>query len=74
MDLKEYRMVEGIGNYWNRRWEIQEKYKYFENGEWIEAWHMIFWSSDKARCEEVFEKYKKLGGKRNETESGLLLH
>ena len=54
MDLKEYRMVEGIGNHWNRRWEIQEKYKYFENGEWIEAWHMIFWSSDKARCEEVF--------------------
>lgn len=23
----------------------------------------FFWSSDKARCEEVFEKYKKLGGK-----------
>lgn len=35
----------------------------FENVEWIEAWHMIFWSSDKARCEKVFEKYKKLGGK-----------
>lgn len=42
MDLKEYRMVEGIGNHWNRRREIQEKYKYFENVEWIEAWHMIF--------------------------------
>lgn len=23
----------------------------------------FFWSSDKVRCEEVFEKYKKLGGK-----------
>lgn len=59
MDLKEYRMVEGIGNHWNRRWEIQEKYKYFENGEWIEAWYMIFWSSDKVRCGEMFDEFCK---------------
>lgn len=49
MDLKQYRMVEGIGSHWNKRWEIQEKYKYFENGEWVYSWHLVFWSSDKAR-------------------------
>lgn len=64
--LRQYRMVEGIGSYWNKRWEIQEKYKYYENGEWVYSWYLVFWSSDKARCEEVFEKYKKLGGKRND--------
>lgn len=56
--LRQYRMVEGIGSHWNKRWEIQEKYKYFENGEWVYSWYLVFWSSDKARCEEVFEKYK----------------
>lgn len=64
--LRQYRMVEGIGSHWNKRWEIQEKYKYFENGEWVYFWYLVFWSSEKARCEEVFEKYKKLGGKRND--------
>ena len=56
--LRQYRMVEGIGSHWNKRWEIQEKYEYFENGEWVYSWYLVFWSSDKTRCEEVFEKYK----------------
>lgn len=59
MNLRIYRMVEGIGGYMNKRWEIQEKYKYLHKDRWVEAWHMVFWSSDKARCEEVFAKYKK---------------
>lgn len=29
--LRKYRMVEGIGSNWNKRWEIQEKYKAEEN-------------------------------------------
>lgn len=57
--LRQYRMVEGIGSYWNKRWEIQEKYKYFENDEWVHSWHLVFWSSNKAKCEEKLEKYKK---------------
>lgn len=42
MDLKQYRMVEGIGSHWNKRLEIQEKYKYFENGELVYSWHLVF--------------------------------
>lgn len=56
--LRQYRMVEGIGSHWNKRWVIQEKYKYYENGEWVYSWYLVFWSSDKVKCEEVFEKYK----------------
>lgn len=52
-------MVEGIGNYFNKRWEIQEKYRYFENENWIEAWRTVFWCNDKTKCEEVFKKYKR---------------
>ena len=28
---KEYRLIEGIGQYWNKRWEVQEKYSYYED-------------------------------------------
>ena len=57
--LRQYRMVEGIGSHWNKRWEIQEEYKYFENDEWVHSWHLVFWSSNKTKCEEKLEKYRK---------------
>ena len=39
---KEYRIKEGIGQYWNKRWEVQEKYFYYENGERVTSWHTVF--------------------------------
>ena len=60
--MEKYRMVQGIGLYWNRRWEIQKRYTYYErkHGELKEiiGWHMVFWSSNKERCEEVFRRYR----------------
>ena len=55
---KEYRIVEGIGQYFNKRWEVQEKYSYYENHEKSISWHTVFHSMDKKRCEEVLQKYK----------------
>ena len=55
---KEYRIKEGIGQYWNKRWEVQEKYFYYENGERVILWHTVFTSTDKNRCEEVMKRYQ----------------
>lgn len=56
--MKEYRLIEGIGQHWNKRWEIQEKYSYYENGKKVIAWHTVFHSTDKKRAEEVLKKYQ----------------
>ena len=53
---KKYRIKEAIGPYWNKRWEVQEQYTYYENGELITAWHDIFHSSDRKMCEDVMER------------------
>lgn len=55
---KEYRIKEEIGRYWNKRWEVQKKYSYYENGERVTSWHTVFRSADKKQCEKVLEKYK----------------
>lgn len=55
---KEYRIREGIGQYWNKRWEVQEKYSYYENGEFVTSWHTVFVSADKKNCEEVLKRYQ----------------
>lgn len=57
--LRKYRMVEGIGSHWNKRWEIQEKYKYFENGEWVYSWHLVFWSSEKRDAKKCLRNIKR---------------
>ena len=61
VDMKTYRMVHGIGPYWNQRWEIEKQYVYYEleHGDLkkITDWHMVFWSSNKEQCEKVFQKY-----------------
>ena len=55
---KEYRLVEGIGQYWNKRWEVQEKYSYYEGEEKVIAWHTVFHSVDKKLCEKTLKKYQ----------------
>lgn len=57
--MNEYRIIENYGRYFNKRYEVQEKYSYInENGEKIEAWHMVYHSTDKNKCIETMEKYK----------------
>lgn len=53
---KEYRIIKGIGPYWNTRYEVQEKYSYYENGIQVAAWHTVFHSKDKWRCEDVIKR------------------
>lgn len=55
--MGEYRIVESYGSHFNKRWEVQEKYSYYENGERISSWHMVFHSQDKTECEKVMQKY-----------------
>ena len=50
-----YRITKGIGQNWNLRYEVQEKYKYYENG-WIYNWHMVFHSIELENCIEVYNK------------------
>lgn len=56
--MKKYRLIEGYGQYWNKRWEVQESYTYIKNGELIHSWYPVFNSSDKNRAREVLNKYK----------------
>lgn len=51
--MSEYRIIEGIGRYWNKRYELQEKYSYYEKGEKIYSWHTVFASPDRKRCEDA---------------------
>ena len=53
---KEYRVVESIGPYFNRRFEVQEKYSYYDKGQRKESWHMVFDSTSRERCEEVMKR------------------
>ena len=54
--MSEYRIVEGIGLFWNKQYKLQKKYSYYENGEKIYSWHTIFTSPDIKRCEEALAK------------------
>lgn len=58
MKHNEYRIIEGYGNHFNKRWEVQEKYSYYENGEKIIAWHTVYHSPNKNDCIEVMRKYE----------------
>ena len=51
-----YRLVSGIGQYMNSRYEIQERYKYYENDTWVYNWHMVFHSIDLKNCIEIWDK------------------
>lgn len=52
-----YRLVKGIGRYWNERWEIQERYQYYDKNKRIIAWHTICVFSDKQLAEEHFKYF-----------------
>ena len=54
--MSEYRIKETIGSYFNRRFEVQKKYTYYENGEMKEGWLEVFHSPDRKRCEEVLAR------------------
>lgn len=54
--MSEYRIKETIGSYNNRRFEVQEQYTYYENGEMKKGWLEVFHSPDRERCEEVLAR------------------
>ena len=54
--MKEYRLIEGIGGFWNKQYKVQEKYSYYENGEKVYNWHTLFTSPDRKRCEVVLAR------------------
>ena len=54
--MKEYRLIEGIGRFWNKQYKLQEKYYYYENGEKVYSWHTVFASSDRKMCDEVLAR------------------
>lgn len=56
---KEYRIKETIGPYWSRRYEVQEKYTYYENGKECVGWHNIFHSPDRKLADIVLEQRKR---------------
>lgn len=56
--MSEYRIKETIGSYFNRRFEVQNKYTYYENGEMKDGWIEVFHSPDRKRCEEVLARRK----------------
>lgn len=45
-DTGKYRLVEGLGSYFNRRYEVQERYSYYEGKEQVTSYHMVCFSSD----------------------------
>lgn len=57
--MKEYRVKETIGPYWNRRYEVKEKYTYFDNGQERIGWHTVFHSKDRKLADIVFEQRKR---------------
>lgn len=59
MFLNEFRLIEGYGNYNEKCWEVQRKYKYLNcKGEIVCNWNLVFHSADKKLCEEVLKKCK----------------
>ena len=56
---KNYRLVECYSTYnFYLRYEIQEKYSYYNDGESIESWKLVCWSNDRLKAKEMFMRYK----------------
>lgn len=55
---EKYRLVRCYGTHSQLRYEIQEKYSYYENGNKVESWKLVYWSSDKLKAKEMFMRYK----------------
>lgn len=54
---REFRLVKAYGRF-NERWEIQEKYTYYENGIKVEAWGLVYHSMSKDSCEDVLNRFQ----------------
>lgn len=57
-DTGKYRLVTGYGWHNELRYEVQEKYSYYDNGNKVESWRLICWSSDRLKAKEMFMRYK----------------
>lgn len=55
---EKYRLVQCYGTHLQLRYEIQKKYSYYENGNKVESWKLVCWSSDKLKAKEMFMRYK----------------
>lgn len=58
-----YRLIEGYGRYMERRYEVQEKYSYIENGETVISYHMVCHSTDLEMAKKMYER--RVGGNQN---------
>jgi len=57
-NLNQYRIAEGYGNYFNKRYEVQKRYYYPDSsGKLIEAWGLCFHSTSYEECEKILKKY-----------------
>ena len=56
---EKYRLVQCYGGYSQLRYEIQEKYSYYDNGNKVESWRLVCWSSDRLKAKEMFMRYTK---------------
>lgn len=54
--MSEYRIVEGIGRFWNKQYQLQKKYSYYEKGEKVCSWYIVLTSPDRKWCEEALIK------------------
>lgn len=54
--MSKYRLIEGIGRFWNKLYKVQEKYSYYENGEKVYSWHTVYTSPDREKCEVVLAR------------------
>lgn len=54
--MSEYRIVEGIGRFWNKQYQLQKKYSYYEKGEKVYSWYIVLTSPDRKWCEEALAK------------------
>ena len=57
MSNGEYFLVEGIGQYWNKRYEVLKKDFYYDNnGEKIITWVLVGKGADYKKVEEIYNK------------------
>lgn len=56
---EKYRLVQCYGTHSQLRYEIQEKYSYYDNGNKVESWRLVCWSSDRLKAKEMFMRYTK---------------
>lgn len=52
----EYRLVEGYGQYFNKRYEVQKKYSYWENNKKVYGWCLEFHSENLQLCIEAYNR------------------